>query len=219
MIRIYSQALVLSGVLCMVSCTLHLPGTGGPVPPSNPVVPYSDLNPRQIDLFQTYPGVTASSAPAFWSGSLNLSQRIEFAGGTRVLVNLETAHHWRALLGVTGVFGDDPAASSANQFNNQVVWAKDAAAHFSNLRGWSPHLALLHPGQYGYQENRDDNPFWGVVVLFDENPSDPDKVCGQFHIDFRSLFGHYEPENGDIGNAENYKRYRAWYGPLANFEP
>jgi hypothetical protein len=219
MVRMNSKTLALSAVLCTASCMLHLPGAGGPVPPPNPDVPYAELNARQLEMFQAYPGVTASTAPAFWLSSLNLSQRVEYAGGTRVVVNLEAAHHWRALLAVTGINGDAPATSSADQFNNAVVWNKDAAKHFSKLPGWSAHLALLHPGQYGYQENRDDNPFWGVVVLFDENPSDPNKVAGQFHIDFRSLFGHYEAENGDIGNAENYERYKLWYGPLGSFEP
>lgn len=213
-----SKTLVFLSLLSATGCFRHTPVAGGPALPPDPNVEYSMLTPRQAALFQAYPGVTAQTASAFWEDSLNLSQRIEYAGVTRALLEVETAHQLRALLGVTAIHGDEPG-SSASQYNNQVVWSRDAAARFSKLRGWSAHIALLHPGQYGYQENRDGNPFWGMVVLFDEKPENPDRPTGQVHIDFRSAFEHYQPVNGDIGNQENYQRYSAWYGPLANFQP
>jgi hypothetical protein len=141
---------------------------------------------------------------------------VEFAGGTKALMKAEAHHRWQDIVSITTIYGSDPNDPSADQFNTQVIWSKDAAAHFKSLPGWTEHLALLHPGQYGYQENRDGNPFWGIVVLFDEDRSKSD---GQFHIDFRSLFEHYEAVNGDIGNKENYERYRTWYGTIGTFEP
>jgi hypothetical protein len=151
--------------------------------------------------------------------SLDLSQRVEYAGGTRVVAKIETDHGWQAIMSVTKIHGSEPSAPSAAQFNTEVVWQKDAASHFKELPNWSEHIALLHPGQYGYQENRDGNPFLGMVVLFDQNPADASKVAGQYHIGFREFFGHYEAENGDIGNKDNYQTYKRWYGQIGTFEP
>jgi hypothetical protein len=192
-----------------------------PPPPTNPVqdISYNVLDPRQNYLFLSYPGVNAANAQTSWTNSLDLSQRVEFAGGVYAVETIEKAHNWQAITTVTKIHGADPNLPSEQQFNNEVIWDKNAATHFEKLPCWGPHIALLHPGQYGYQENRDGNPFLGLVVLFDENPPNPDQPGGQFHIGFRSWFGHYEPENGDIGNVENYPLYERWYGLLDSYLP
>jgi len=192
-----------------------------PPPPANPVqdISYTVLDTRQNNLFQSYPGVSVANAQAFWTNSLDLSQRIEFAGGVLAIEKIEKAHNWQAITTVTKIHGSAPSLPSEQQFNNEVLWDKNAVTHFKKLPCWGTHIALLHPGQYGYQENRDGDPFLGLVVLFDENPADPNQPGGQFHIGFRSFFGHYEPENGDIGNAENYQLYERWYGLVDSFLP
>jgi len=221
MMRINSKTLAFLALLSIVSCSSihHTPPDNGTAPPASPNLPFSVLDTRQTALFEKYPGVQPQNAPAFWANTLDQSQRVEYAGGTRVVVKVETDHRWQAIEAVAGIHGNEPNASSAEQFNTAVIWAKDAASHFSELPNWSMHWALLHPGQYGYQENRDGNPFLGMVVLFNEHPADPAKVDGQFHIDFRSFFGHYEAENGDIGDKDNYQLYKRWYGPIPGFEP
>ena len=193
-----------------------------PKPPQTPVhdVAYDTLDSRQKSLFQTYPNVTAANASAYWMSPLNLSQRVEFAGGTQAVeLEVEKAAGLQAVTAVTGIHGSEPNAPSQDQFNTDVIWDKDTPERVKNLPHWSEHIALLHPGQHGYQENRDGNPFLGLVVLFDENSANPTQTSGQFHIDFRSLFGHYEPENGDIGNPDNYKLFTSWYGNIDSFEP
>jgi hypothetical protein len=192
-----------------------------PNPPANPVheIAYNVLNPRQKGLFLTYPGVTPADASDFWMGSLSLSQRVEFAGAIQAIQQTEKAHGWQALETVTKIHGSDPSAPSEQQFNNEVIWNQDTPSHFEKLPCWSEHIALLHPGQFGYQENRDGDPFLGLVVLFDEDPANPTRPSGQFHIGFRSFFGHYEAVNGDIGNSDNYKLYERWYGYIDSFLP
>jgi hypothetical protein len=197
-------------------------GTKPTPPPATLVhdIAYPTLDARQQGLFLTYPSVTASNAAAYWMNPLNLSQRVEFAGGLQALeLKVETAGKLNAVTAVTSIHGSEPSAASADQFHNEVIWDKDAASRIRSLPNWSEHVALLHPGQYGYQENRDGNPFLGLVVLFDENPANPMQPAGQFHIGFRSLFGHYEAENGDIGNPDNYKLYTTWYGSIGSFVP
>jgi len=170
-------------------------------------------------LFLAYPGVDATNAKNVWKSILNVSQRVEFAGGVQAIEEIEQTNKWQAILSVAKIHGSEPDAPSEQQFNNEVVWNKDADAHFQSLPCWSVHIALLHPGQHGYQENRDGDPFLGIVVLFDDSPADPNKPGGQFHIGFRSFFSHYFPENGDIGNSDNYARYQKWYGYIDSFVP
>lgn len=189
--------------------------------PAKPVqdVSYDVLDARQQSLFMTYPGVNATNARDAWTKTLNLSQRVEFAGGLQAIEKIEQANKWQVIATVTKIHGSEPSAPSEQQFNNEVVWNKDAETHFEGLPCWSEHIALLHPGQHGYQENRDENPFLGMVVLFDDAPHDPNRPGGQLHIDFRSFFSHYFPENGDIGNSENYVLYKKWYGYIDSFVP
>ena len=203
--------------LASVGCIHHI--HTAKIPPPNPNLPYTTLDARQVALFEKYPGVESPSAATFWDSSLDLSQRVEYAGGTRVVIQIENGDKWQAIVAVTKIHGCEPNADSAAQFNTEVIWQKDASPHFRDLPNWTDHIALLHPGQYGYQENRDDNPFLGMVVLFDSDPQNPGQVGGQFHIGFRSWFGHYEAENGDIGNSDNYQLYKRWYGPIGAFEP
>jgi hypothetical protein len=194
-----------------------------PHPPAlnNPVHDISDtvLDARQNELLLTYPTVNSGNASTFWQGSLNLSQRVEFAGGTQALEEVEKANNWHAIQSVNLIHGSEPTEPSAHQFNTEVTWDKLAPEHFKSLPHWSEHIALLHPGQYGYQQNQEGNPFLGIVVLFNNGVSDTGQLGGQYHIDFRSLFGHYFPENGDIGNPDNYKSYVDWYGYIDNFVP
>lgn len=213
----------LVGVLLIASGQGSCPRVGSqPNPPVHPVhdISYKALDTREHGLFLNYPHVTAANAKAYWLDPLNLSQRVEFAGGLQAIqLAVEKADNSPALIAVTNILGSDPSASSEQQFNNEVIWEKDAAARIKKLPHWSEHIALLHPGQCGYQENRDGNPFLGLVVLFDTKPANPMQPGGQFHIGFRPFFGHYEAENGDIGNAENYKLYTAWYGYIGDFVP
>lgn len=198
------------------------PATKPPPPPANPMhdIAYDTLDSRQQALLLTYPSVTATNVNAYWTSPLNLSQRVEFAGGIQALeLAVEKATSLHTVTSVASIHGSEPGAASEDQFNNQVVWDKDAPARIRDLPNWSEHIALLHPGQYGYQENRDGNPFLGLVVLFDESPANPLQPGGQFHIGFRSFFGHYEAENGDIGDPDNYKLYAAWYGYIGSFVP
>lgn len=192
-----------------------------PPPPAHPVadIAYDVLDARERGLLLTVPTVTPANVQDYWAGTLNASQRVEFAAGINAVEEIENARHWQAIYAVTGISGKDPSASSEQQFNNQVLWEKHAAQHFERLPCWGVHIALLHPGQYGYQENRDGNPFLGMVVLFDEDPKDPNHPGGQFHIGFRSWLAHYEAENGDIGNPENYQLYGRWYGFFDSFMP
>jgi hypothetical protein len=220
MIRIHSKTLTVLALLSTLACVCKRPPAGiEPPGPTSADLPFTVLDARQKSLLDAYPGAQTAGPPIFWASSLNQSQRVEFAGGTRAMINEERFRRFQAIGAVTAITGEVPSASSADEFNTAVVWSKDAAKRFSRLRCWGVHLAVLHPGQYGYQENRDGNPFLGMVVLFDEKPADPNKVTGQFHIGFRSFFGHYEAENGDIGNKANYQLYKQWYGPIPGFEP
>jgi len=162
------------------------PATKPPSPPAAPVhdIAYSTLDSRQQALFFTYPSVSATNGSVYGTNPLNLSRRVEFAGGIQALeLAAEKATNLHTVTAVAAIHGSEPRAASEDQFNNEVVWDKDAAAQIRNLRHWSEHIALLHPGQYGYQENRDGNPFLGLVDLFDENPANPCSRAGSFTSD------------------------------------
>jgi hypothetical protein len=140
---------------------------------------------------------------------------LEYAGGTQALfkapVSLPPCEGLSQIPAVKAIWGNRPDLYSAQQFHLDVGWSAEAHDAFKNLPGWGTHIALLHPGQFGYQENRNGNPFLGLVVLFDSgNPAN-----GQFHVGFRSLFSHYRPDNGNI--AKNYKKYCAWYGQIDGY--
>jgi hypothetical protein len=94
-----------------------------------------------------------------------------------------------------------------------VEWLTGTDDTLQGTRGWGKHISWLHPGQHGSQENRNGNPFLGIVALFDDDNS----KLGQFHIGFRSWFSHYFPNNGNIG--KNYRKYCAWYGKISGYTP
>jgi len=177
-------------------------------------IPFSQLNKCQSDIFGTLPTRPPAPPPTLWS-SLDDSQRLEYAGGTQALSKAPVPPPPCAGLSqipsVSTIWGSRPDLPSAEQFHLDVGWSTGARDAFKNLPGWGTHIALLHPGQFGFQENRDGNPFLGLVLLFDSENSEH----GQFHIGFRSFFSHYRPDNGNI--AKNYKKYCAWYGQIDGY--
>jgi len=179
-------------------------------------VDYNALNTQQQTLFMKY-GQTHSTK---WT-DLNCSEQLEFAGATQAIGNW-----WKfepmspspqpgleQVIAVDEVHGEAANAPSEAQFNLEVTWKPRADTVFGNAWKWSGHLAWLHPGQYGYQQNRNGNPFLGLVVLFDET----NHSKGQFHVGLRSFFGHFSPDNGDI--AKHYTAYCKWYGSIPGYKP
>src|ERR1035441_2774421 len=51
----------------------------------------------------------------------------------RVVIATETARGWQAIMAIAKINGSEPNAGSADQFNTEVVWSKDAATHFKEL--------------------------------------------------------------------------------------
>jgi len=180
-------------------------------------VDYGGLNAQQRALFQSYSGCLPSTCPELWE-KLNSSQQLEFAGSTQALGTItlqpSTVTGLDQVDALLQIHGSEPNQQSQDQFNVETKWKTSAPDQFADALGWSEHIAILHKGQYGYQENREDNPFLGLVVLFDKHP-DPRK--GQFHIDFRSWFAHYCPDNGNI--SANYDEYITWYGRIPGYTP
>ncbi len=175
-------------------------------------LPFAVLDTEQQTLFKTYrPAVNPDRA---WD-DLTLPQQIEFGGGTRVV-----AFGCRlvgCVQSVKEIHGDEPSQPSEDQFNVEVLWDPKALSQ-KDLPGWSKHIALLHKGQFGYQENRDHNPFLGLVVLFDKQHP-VEVIHGQFHIGFRSWFAHYNLVNGNIGDRFNYACYQRWYSKFDDLQP
>ena len=162
-----------------------------PVPPGSVIQPaYSDLTPEQQTLFESFYKPAGCNPTDVW-GNLSASQRLEFAGGTQALYSLGGGLISSALKGLdpdtvdnmspdaTSIVGSVPFADSQYQFHIDVTWTGTAADSFKNLRGWTEHISLLHPGMFGYQQNKDDIYSDGMVVLFKTN----DHSTGQFHID------------------------------------
>jgi hypothetical protein len=180
-------------------------------------VDYGKLSARQQSLFQAFSGCSSSTCPQEWQ-KLTSSEQLEFAGGTQALGTIQLqptpTNGLDMVDGVRKIHGSEPSQPSQNQFNVETNWQPSAPNQFKHATGWSKHIAILHKGQYGYQENRDGDPFLGLVVLFDKKPS---PRTGQFHVDFRSWFAHYCPDNGNI--AVNYDEYVEWYGKLPGYSP
>jgi hypothetical protein len=179
-------------------------------------ISYDKLNDCQERRFRTFhPGSTPPGPPA-WK-SLDDSQRLEYAGGTQALGTVKVASNACEALeevsAVDAIMGSNPNLPSADQFHLEVNWAANTSNIIAGIPGWSEHISWLHPGQFGFQENREGNPFLGLVVLFGkDNPK-----VGQFHIGFRSGFSHYFADNGNI--SKNYNRYRTWYGAINGYGP
>src|SRR5882762_6560331 len=177
-------------------------------------IPFSDLASDQQSLFKTYR--PAEDPRKVWDELQDLSKQVEFAAGTRALE--QACGLPKCVDSLKDIHGDLGNSSlSVNQFNVEVNWTQ-AALSLEQLPGWSDHLAVLHQNQFGYEENRDGNPFLGLVVLFDEKHP-LDKIPGQFHIGFRSWFAHYNRVNGNIGDYFNYECYCEWYGQFDGFKP
>jgi len=178
-------------------------------------LPFDVLSGDQVYILSTYlPDRTTHSNPEELWNKLNLSQQVEFGAGTRALdLACNLRHCIEQVLAINGDKGQ--GMPSENQFNVWVAWRRDA---LDILKRWGKHISVLHPGQFGYQENRDGNPFLGIVALFDEEHP-PEYIRGQFHIGFRSWFGHYHAANGNVGDRFNYACYRQWYGTFDNFKP
>jgi hypothetical protein len=177
-------------------------------------IPYAKLDDCQRARFDSYHNSTPTVGLQTWL-SLEDSQRVEYAGGTHALTTMHMPPPpcWglNPLPSLNAIWGSRPDHPSAEQFHIEVNWSPKADDAFKSLNGWGLHIAWLHSGQYGFQENRNGNPFLGLVVLFEEkNPQ-----AGQFHIDFRSWFAHFFPNNGNI--AKNYKRYCRWYGRIDGY--
>lgn len=202
--------------------------------PGNPVCPkptvsvvqpaYSYLSPEQKALFQSSYTPASCNPTDVW-GNLSASQRLEFAGGTQALYSLGNPLIASAVKGLdldaylnmdpdeTPIVGSVKDAQSQYQFHIDVTWTDTAADSFKHLKGWTEHISLLHPGMYGYQQNKDDIYSDGVVVLFKKY--DPTNT-GQFHIDMR-FFDHFAVDNGNI--AANYPTYSGWYGAIPGYSP
>jgi hypothetical protein len=172
------------------------------------------LSNDQQNLFKTYR--PAEDPRKVWDELQNLSKQVEFAAGTRALE--QACGLSKCVDSLKDIHGDlGESSPSADQFNVEVNWTQ-AALSLEQLPGWSDHIAVLHENQFGYEENRDGNPFLGLVVLFDEKHP-PDKIHGQFHIGFRSWFAHYNRVNGNIDDYFNYECYCQWYGQFDAFKP
>lgn len=176
-------------------------------------IPFSKLSDCQRTRFNSFQTGSTPPGAQMWL-SLDDSRRVEYAGGTQALNATKILPPCQGLnepTAVTAIWGSRANLPSADQFHIEVKWLSKADDAFEKVNGWGPHISWLHPGQYGFQENRNGNPFLGIVVLFDEN----DHQTGQFHIDFRSWFAHYFPNNGNV--AKNYKRYCSWYGRIDGY--
>jgi hypothetical protein len=196
-----------------------------PVPPGSGIQPaYSDLTPEQQNLFESFYKPSGCNPTDVW-GNLSVSQRLEFAGGTQALYSLGDGLVTSTLNGLdpdsvdnmspdaTSIVGSVPFTDSQYQFHIDVTWTGTAPDSFKGLSGWSEHISWLHPGMYGYQQNKDDIYSDGIVVLFKTN--DPTNT-GQFHIDMR-FFDHFAVDNGNI--AANYETYSRWYGKINGYTP
>jgi hypothetical protein len=179
-------------------------------------IAYDKLSDCQHTRFATLTLPGFSPGQKTWDSALDDSQRLEYAGGTQALntvdIQFPICKGLGELFTVKAILGSRPNQPSADQFNIQVAWLKDADKNFKSVQNWSGHISWLHPGQFGYQENRDGFPTLGIVVLFNKNQAD----VGQFHVGFRT-FGHYGADNGNVG--KNYKTYCRWYGEINGYLP
>jgi hypothetical protein len=163
--------------------------------------------------------------PADWR-RWNPSQELEFLGGTQALANwCDFDQPCKASLAaqlepgleqvnaVQKVRGTLTNAPSEDQYNIEVAWQPGADKCFDRAYGWGIHLAQLHPGMYGYDQNKWNDSLLGLVVLFNGN----DSKKGQFHIGFGDLPDHYSADaNSNI--ERNYRDYCGWYGPIKGYK-
>lgn len=214
-IRFLTRTIRLVPLLCVM---LLLAGC---VPPTcvdqKAAVDFAGLDPIQQGLFNASPVSKLKS----W-GALTLCEQLEFAGATQALgdyyrqrvalLNLTNPPALEQVVTVTAINGSIPASPSQDQFNLEVGWGSSAALLFAHDHAhWWPHLAWLHPTQFGYTQIKYYDPFLGLVVLFDKD----NHTTGQTHMDFRDFPFHYFAPNGDV--ASNYDYYCNWYQPLRGY--
>ena len=108
------------------------------------------------------------------------------------------------LAAINKIHGKIAHASSESQYNLEVKWVAGAEEAFRNAWGWTPHVSSLHAGMHGYQQEKNGDPFLGIVVLF----KDDDSSQGQFHVGFMDLWWHFLADNGNV--EENYFDYCHW---------
>jgi hypothetical protein len=183
---------------------------------SSQTVDFSRLSSLQKSLFAAY---QKSHSNAKWEALIS-SEQLEFAGATQSLDKwwqFEPMAQPRPQPGadriaaVDEIHGQIANASSAAQYNLEVKWGGGADSAFQHAWGWGPPISVLHPGMRGFQQNKNGDPFLGVVVLFNDSNSNQ----GQFHIGFRGFPGHYFADNGNV--ARNYPSYCAWYGKIEGY--
>jgi hypothetical protein len=203
---------------CLITLKFDPCRTPKPVDvPSSSTINFDQLAPMQSTLANEY----LKAKQMDW-GKLNFSEQLEFAGATqalaewcgtdkncRLLQTLKPQPGLDLVKRLNTIAGQNSGAPSNDQFYIGVTWTVGSEEAFASAEEWSEHWALLHPGYKGYEQNKDGDPFLGLVVLF--NNEEP--TSGQLHIGFRTLFGHYESGNANI--AENYELYCAWYEPIA----
>lgn len=187
---------------------------------SNETIEFGALTSGQQALFHQYQVDTHGS----W-GNLNSSEQIEFAGATQALSNWcasdpecnswMATHHQPGLSQVGKVIainGSIVGSPSPDQFNLTVKWSPGSEDMFKHAWGWGVHPSQLHPGQHGYSQHVANDPWIGIVTLFNNN----DPSSGQFHTDFAEAFDHYVPDNGNI--AAHYSEFCNWYGRIPSFD-
>jgi hypothetical protein len=158
-------------------------------------------------------------------GGWNSSEQLEFLAGTQALLNwcelesackADRAAHEPGLeqvAAISKVHGAIANMPSDKQYNIEVAWQPGADKCFEHARGWGIHLAQLHPGMYGYDQNKMNDSLLGLVVLFKQN----DSKKGQFHIGFADIPDHYSAEeNSNI--QKNYGDYCLWYGEIRPYQ-
>lgn len=184
--------------------------------PQKAAVDYAKLNTQQQSLFSAY----RQAHNRNWD-DLNSSEQVEFAGATQAI-----GDWWKfepgiplpqpgleRTVAINEVHGKIPNAKSEDQFNLEVTWTAQSDHAFRNASNWSVHIPVFHSGQHGYQQNKNGDPFLGLVVLFGND----DQTKGQFHVGMRGFPGHFFPDNGNV--AKNYQKYSDWYGPIDGYDP
>jgi hypothetical protein len=94
-----------------------------------------------------------------------------------------------------------------------VAWQGGADDCFEKALGWGVHPSVLHPGYYGYDQNKYNDGLLGLVALFKST----DSKKGQFHIGFGEFPDHFSADtNSNIAN--NYPDYCRWYGEITPYQ-
>ena len=110
-------------------------------------------------------------------GGWNSSEQLEFLGGTQALLNwCELESSCKAdraapepgleqVAAISKVHGEIANMPSDKQYNIEVAWQPGADKCFEHARGWGIHLAQLHPGMYGYDQNKMNDSLLGWLFF------------------------------------------------------